>query len=105
MTKMQGQRTTIMKQHETKKKKIAEEVRMREQQRQEQIRIQESFVQAYSLENNGNAEDLVFRIPGQQGHERSFIHPDLLKEMEEEDNTDQSNNKPTKKKKKKKTKK
>ena len=101
MTKMQGQRTTIMKQHEAKKKKIAEEVRMREQQRQEQIRIQESFVQAYSLENNGNAEDLVFRIPGQQGHERSFIHPDLLKEMEEEDKNEQSNKKPSKKKKKK----
>jgi|UniRef100_A0A6C0IK35 hypothetical protein len=101
MTKMQGQRTTIMKQHEAKKKKIAEEVRMREQQRQEQIRIQESFVQAYSLENNGKAEDLVFRIPGQQGHERSFIHPDLLKEMEEEDKNEQSNKKPSKKKKKK----
>jgi len=74
---------------------------MREQQRQEQIRIQESFVQAYSLENNGKAEDLVFRIPGQQGHERSFIHPDLLKEMEEEDKNEQSNKKPSKKKKKK----
>jgi hypothetical protein len=101
MTKMQGQRTAIMKQHEAKKKKMAEEARMREQQRQEQIRIQESFAQAYSLENNGNTEDLVFRIPGQQGHERSFIHPDLLKEMEEEEKNEQSGKKSSKKKKKK----
>ena len=101
MTKMQGQRTAIMKQHEAKKKKMAEEARMREQQRQEQIRIQESFAQAYSLENNGNTEDLVFRIPGQQGHERSFIHPDLLKEIEEEEKNEQSGKKSSKKKKKK----
>ena len=101
MTKMQGQRTAIMKQHEAKKKKMAEEARMREQQRQEQIRIQESFAQAYSLENNGNTEDLVFRIPGQQGHERSFIHPDLLKEIDEEEKNEQSGKKSSKKKKKK----
>lgn len=100
MMKQQGLKTAVMKQHEAKKKKMQEEAQRIELQRQEQIRIQESFAQAYSLENNGNAEDLVFRIPGEQGHERSFIHPDLMKEMEEEDKKD-TNNKKSKKKKKK----
>ena len=101
MTKMQGHRTAIMKQHEAKKQKMAEEANRRELQRLEQIRVQESFAQAYSLENNGNTEDLVFRIPGQEGHERSFIHPDLLKEMEEEEKQEEVAKKSKKKKKKK----
>ena len=100
MMKQQGLKTAVMKQHEAKKKKLAEEAQRRELQRQEQIRIQESFAQAYSLENNGNAEDLVFRIPGEQSHERTFIHPDLLKEMEEEDNKEKEGKKSKKKKKK-----
>lgn len=99
MTKKQGLKTAVMKQHEAKKKKMAEEARMREIQMQEQIRIQEQIRQEY-IQNNGGDEDLVFRIPGQQGHERSFVHPDLLKEMEEEDNKEKESKKPKKKKKK-----
>jgi len=41
----------------------------------------------------------VFHIPGEEGHDRTFIHPDLLKEMEEEDKKEGP--KKTKKKKKK----
>jgi hypothetical protein len=101
MTKKQGLKTAVMKQHEAKKKKMAEDARMRELQMQEQIRIQEQIRQEY-IKNNGGNEDLVFRIPGEEGHDRSFIHPDLLKEMEEED---QKEGPKKNKKKKKKTKK
>lgn len=99
MTKKQGLKTAVMKQHEAKKKKMAEEARMREMQMQEQIRIQEQIRQEY-IKNNGGSEDLVFRIPGEEGHDRSFVHPDLLKEMEEEENKDKEGKKTKKKKKK-----
>ena len=99
MTKKQGLKTAVMKQHEAKKKRMAEEARMREMQMQEQIRIQEQIRQEY-IQNNGGNEDLVFRIPGQEGHERSFIHPDLLKDIEEEERKEQEGKKTKKKKKK-----
>ena len=99
MTKKEGMKTAVMKQHEAKKKKMAEEARMREMQMQEQIRIQEAIRQEYIQKNGGN-EDLVFRIPGEQGHDRSFVHPDLLKEMEEEERKEQEGKKVKKKKKK-----
>ena len=92
MTKKQGLKTAVMKQHEAKKKRMAEEARMREMQMQEQIRIQEQIRQEY-IQNNGGNEDLVFRIPGQEGHERSFIHPDLLKDIEEEERKEQEGKK------------
>lgn len=98
MMKQQGLRTAVMKQHEAKKKKMAEQARMRESQMQEQIRLQESIRQEY-IKNNGGNDDLVFHIPGEEGHERSFVHPDLLKEMEEGE--DKKEPKKTKKKKKK----
>lgn len=99
MTKKQGLKTAVMKQHEAKKKRMAEEARMREMQMQEQIRIQEQIRQEY-IQNNGGNEDLVFRIPGEEGHERSFIHPDLLKDIEEEERKEQEGKKTKKKKKK-----
>lgn len=99
MTKQQGLKTAVMKQHEAKKKKMAEEAKRRELQMQEQIRVQESIRQEY-IKNNGSSEDLVFRIPGEEGHDRSFVHPDLLKEIEEEDQKEKQTKKTKKKKKK-----
>jgi len=57
----------------------------------------------YSLEQKEGGK-MVFKLDGEEKQERSFIHPDLLKEMEEEDNkkktpTDKSKNKKKKTKK------
>lgn len=99
MTKKESMKTAVMKQHEAKKKKMAQEAQLRQTQMQEQIRIQESIRQEY-IQQNGGDESLVFHIPGENGHERSFIHPDLMKEIEEEEQKEQKSKKGKKKKKK-----
>jgi len=77
-------------------KKAAELVRQRTEE-------QERLMAKYSLEQKEGGK-MVFKLDGEEKQERSFIHPDLLKEMEEEDNkkktpTDKSKNKKKKTKK------
>ena len=69
---------------------------------------QQKLMAKFSLESKDNDNNnLVFKLDGEENQERSFIHPDLLKEMEEEDNKKQinSNSNSNKKKSKKKNKK
>jgi hypothetical protein len=47
---------------------------------------------------------LVFRLAGEEVQEKSFIHPDLLREMEEEDKKKTTGGEPSKSSKKKKNK-
>lgn len=78
-----------------------------EQQRQDaikaqQLKDQEELMKKYNIETNGNNGEFVYRIDGVERQEKSFIHPDLLKEMEEEDQQEQKTSKNKKKKSKKK---
>jgi len=45
---------------------------------------QEKLLAKYSLESKG-ANNLVFKLDGEDAQEKSFIHPDLLKEIAEEE--------------------
>jgi hypothetical protein len=74
-----------------------------EQQKQEELRRQqekerEEIMKKYNIQSSGNNGEFVYRIDGVERQEKSFIHPDLLKEMEEEE----QNEKPKKSKGKKK---
>lgn len=60
-----------------KAKQAAELVRQRTEE-------QERLLAKYSLEQKEGGK-MVFKLDGESSQERSFIHPDLLKEMEEED--------------------
>lgn len=60
-----------------KAKQAAELVRQRTEE-------QERLIAKYSLEQKEGGK-MVFKLDGESSQERSFIHPDLLKEMEEED--------------------
>ena len=53
-------------------------------QQQEQINLQNELRAKYSLDQKGE-NNFVFKIPGVDA-EKSFIHPDLLKEIEKEEN-------------------
>jgi hypothetical protein len=72
------------KQEENKLKKMEEQMRTQQQlakQREENLQNQIK----YSLAAKNNSNDLVFKIDGADAQERTFIHPDILKEIEEED--------------------
>jgi hypothetical protein len=89
-----------IRREKAKQEKIAELEQMK-QRRREQIALQ----QQYSLTETDNPNHLVFKLEGEDGQERSYTHPDLVKMMEEDDQKKQNatENKKKKKKKKKKT--
>jgi hypothetical protein len=45
---------------------------------------QDRLLAKYSLENKGE-NNMVFKLDGVESQEKSFIHPDLLKEIAEEE--------------------
>jgi hypothetical protein len=67
--------------------------------RQKQIELQNTFVSNYSLETTNSPNNFVFRLEGEGNQEKSFIHPDILKELEAEDTKKDGDNKQSQKKK------
>ena len=69
-------------------------------QQQQQINLQNELRAKYSLDQKGE-NDFVFKVAGIDA-EKTFIHPDLMKEIEEEEKRDEkkTQKKPAKKKKK-----
>lgn len=95
MTKQQSTRERMLKKLEQRKREAALQNEMRSQ----------SAPVNYSVSSGQQPNNLVFKVEGET-QEKSYIHPDLLAEMEEQDksNTNGSAN-PSKKNKKKKSKK
>ena len=62
----------------------AEKLRREEQQRA-QVETQRQLAAKFSLQQGTGQDTYTFRLEGEAAQEKSFIHPDLLKEMEEED--------------------
>lgn len=62
----------------------AEKLRREEQQRAH-AEMQRQLAAKYSLQQGTGQDTFTFRLEGEAAQEKSFIHPDLLKEMEEED--------------------
>lgn len=103
----------------TSKKSVAERAKkhvelrrqkqLLEQQKQEELKRQqekerEEIMKKYNIQTSGNNGEFVYRIDGVERQEKSFIHPDLLKEMEEEEQNEKPKKSKGKKKKAKKTK-
>jgi hypothetical protein len=84
----------IKEQLEFEKKK--EEIRKR-------VEEQQKLAANFSINSTNLTNEFVFRLDGEEKQEKSFIHPDILKEMEQPVNN--GNDGENKKKKKKKTKK
>ena len=61
------------------------ELLRREEQQRAHAEMQRQLAAKYSLQQGTAQDTYTFRLEGEAAQEKSFIHPDLLKEMEEED--------------------
>jgi hypothetical protein len=89
---------------ELKRQKQLLEQQRQQEMKEQQLKQQEEIMKKYNVETNGNSGEFVYRIDGVERQEKSFIHPDLLKEMEEEEKTTAKKSSKNKKKKAKKNK-
>lgn len=62
----------------------ADKLKQEEQQRA-YAEMQNQLAAKYSLQQGNGKDKYVFRLAGEDTQEKSFIHPDLLREMEEDD--------------------
>lgn len=83
MNQQQATRERLKKKMEMKQQqKLAEALKAQQDQFQRE-QLQNEMRAAYSLQPNvNNPNNMVFRLEGAEAQEKSFIHPDLLAEME-----------------------
>jgi len=74
MTKQQSTRERLLKKLEAKRKVALEN----------EMRIQTNPPVNYSLQHGEQPNNLVFKLDGMDSQEKSYIHPDILAEMENE---------------------
>jgi hypothetical protein len=101
MTKMNETREKMKARAVAKKQREFEEMEKRKEEIRKRVEEQRKISAAYSLDKNSETSEVVFRLDGEEKQEKSFIHPDLLKEMEEKDKKKQNGGESKKKKKKK----
>jgi hypothetical protein len=89
MTKQQATKERLLKKLQAKRKVALEN----------QMRIQDQQVN-YSLQQGEQPNNLVFKLDGMESQEKSYIHPDILAEMEKEDKKEPTEQKKKNKKKK-----
>jgi len=105
MTKQASMKEKMKSKLEMKKMQQAVALEKLKVERQKQVELQNTFVTNYSLETTNLPNNFVFRLEGEGGQEKSFIHPDILKELEAEDTKKKDGEKTTSQKKKNKNKK
>ena len=74
MTKQQSTRERLLKKLEAKRKVALEN----------EMRLQTNPPINYSLQQGDNSNNLVFKLDGMDNQAKSYIHPDILAEMENE---------------------
>ena len=100
MVKTSKLKENMFKRQAIKKAKMLEKAKQDAIDFQKRTEAQEKLMAKYSLEQK-DGNNMVFKFDGETQQERSFIHPDLLKELEADDTSKSNKPKPTKKKKKK----
>jgi hypothetical protein len=103
MTKMEESKERLRKTSELRKQQKAEEIKKLLEQKRAQLAAQAKF----SVNRTDAPNNFVFKLDGEEKQEKSFVHPDLLKEMADLDkkSANESNNGGDNKKKKNKKKK
>lgn len=100
MVKTSKLKENMFKRMDSKKEKMLEKAKQDAIDFQKRAEAQEKLIAKYSLEQK-DGNNMVFKFDGETPQERSFIHPDLLKEFDELDAKEaKPQNKPKKKKKK-----
>lgn len=106
MAKKEKMKENAKRRVELKRLQEHAEMLRREEQQRSYAEMQQQLAAKYSLQQGIEKDKFVFRLDGEDAQEKSFIHPDLLREMEEDDKKQaERGNLPPKPKKKKKTKK
>jgi hypothetical protein len=101
MTQQSSTRDRMKAKMEQKKKMQAEEAEKKKQEIRERVEQQQRLATSYSLTTKEDPTNFVFRLDGAEAQEKSlansFIHPDLLKEMENDKTPVESSGKKKKK--------
>ena len=84
MTKQETTRSRMKAKLDIKKQQQLDAIEKLKEQRQQQVELQTKLAANYSLESTQSPNNFVFRLDGENTQEKSFIHPDLLAEMENE---------------------
>lgn len=105
MTKAEAQKDRMRKNVDLKRQQQAEAIEKLKREKQEQFEKQQKVLANYSLQSTSAPNSFVFRLDGEAAQEKSFIHPDLLAEMDAADQKKKDSNSEAAKKKKKKNKK
>jgi len=80
MTKMNTTKEKMKSRVEIKKQLQQEEIEKRKEEIRKRVEEQRQLMAKYSLESTDSPNNFVFRLEGEEAQEKSFIHPDLLKE-------------------------
>jgi hypothetical protein len=80
MTKMNSTKEKMKSRVEIKKQLQQEEIEKRKEEIRKRVEEQRQLMAKYSLESTDSPNNFVFRLEGEEAQEKSFIHPDLLKE-------------------------
>ena len=85
MAKKEKLKENALRRVEVKRLQQHAEQLKREEQVKAQIETQRQLAAKYSLQQGNGDDKLIFRLDGEDAQTKSFIHPDILKEMELED--------------------
>jgi hypothetical protein len=85
MTKMSATKEKVRQNAERKKQQQAEQQAEQLRQYKERVAQQEQLKAKYSLSSAGGENHFVFKLDSEETQEKSFIHPDLLKEIEKDE--------------------
>ena len=102
-TKMEETREKMKSRALQRKLKEQADFEKKKEEIRKRVEEQQKLAASFSLNPTNESNEFVFRLEGEEKQEKSFIHPDILKEMEQPLNN--GNDGENKKKKKKKTKK
>jgi hypothetical protein len=105
LMKQSENKEKILKRAEDRKTKIRQEEARKRNDFLDRVKEQNRLKAQYNLSQNADGNEFVFKINGEDVQEKSFVHPDLLAEIEKEekqekDTVSKNNNKKKKKKKK-----
>lgn len=102
LMKQSENKEKIMKRAEDRKTKIRQEEAKKKKEFLDRVKEQNRLKAQYKLSQNTDSNEFVFKINGEDVQEKSFVHPDLLAEIEKEEKQEKDTVSKNKKKKKKK---
>jgi hypothetical protein len=92
LTRMEETREKMKSRALQKKIKEQAEFEKKKAEIRKRVEEQQKIASNYSLNPTDATNEFVFRLGGEDKQEKSFIHPDLIKEMQEQENKVGNNN-------------